>query len=157
MISGCMDMALMELPALAIMALMPPSVFFWRSSISFFMTFMLPTMLFRPAVTDPKAASKEQISAFADYQKTLIKGLAPKLAADSSMAIELEFAKATYNAISQLQTAGLEVLPMTYVRLLDQLLGPVSIPFNGEPLKGLQIMGPLETRALDFKQVQYKT
>lgn len=110
-------------------------------------------LLFRPAVTDPKAASKEQISAFADYQKTLIKGLAPKLAADSSMAIELEFAKATYNAISQLQTAGLEVLPMTYVRLLDQLLGPVSIPFNGEPLKGLQIMGPLETRALDFKQV----
>lgn len=110
-------------------------------------------LLFRPAVTDPKVASKEQITAFADYQKTLVKGLAPKLADDSSMAIELEFAKAAYNAISQLQTAGLEVLPITYVRLLDQLLGPVSIPFNGEPLKGLQIMGPLETRALDFKQV----
>ncbi len=110
-------------------------------------------LLFRPAVTDPKAVSKEQVSAFADYQKALIKGLAPKLAEDSSMAIELEFAKAAYNAISQLQSAGLEVLPMTYVRLLDQLLGPVSIPFNGEPLKGLQIMGPLETRALDFSQV----
>ena len=110
-------------------------------------------LLFRPAVTDPKSASKEQISSFADYQKALIKGLAPKLAADSSMAIELEFAKAAYNAISQLQAAGLEVLPMTYVRLLDQLLGPVSIPFNGEPLKGLQIMGPLETRALDFNQI----
>lgn len=110
-------------------------------------------LLFRPAVTDPKVASKEQITAFADYQKTLVKGLAPKLADDSSMAIELEFAKAAYNAISQLQTAGLEVLPITYVRLLDQLLGPVSIPFNGEPLKGLQIMGPLETRALDFSQV----
>lgn len=110
-------------------------------------------LLFRPAVTDPKVASKEQITAFADYQKTLVKGLAPKLADDLSMAIELEFAKAAYNAISQLQTAGLEVLPITYVRLLDQLLGPVSIPFNGEPLKGLQIMGPLETRALDFSQV----
>ena len=110
-------------------------------------------MLFKPAVTDPKVASKEQTSAFADYQKALIKGLAPKLASDSAMAIELEFAKATYNAICQLQAAGLEVLPMTYVRLLDQLLGPVSIPFNGEPLKGLQIMGPLETRALDFRQI----
>ncbi len=110
-------------------------------------------LLFRPVVTDPKSASKEQISAFADYQKALVKGLAPKLAEDSSMAIELEFAKAAYNAISQLQTAGLEVLPMTYVRLLDQLLGPVSVPFNGEPLKGLQVMGPLETRALDFSQV----
>ncbi len=110
-------------------------------------------LLFKPAVTDPKVASKEQTSAFADYQKALIKGLAPKLSSDSAMAIELEFAKATYNAICQLQAAGLEVLPMTYVRLLDQLLGPVSIPFNGEPLKGLQIMGPLETRALDFNQV----
>ena len=110
-------------------------------------------LLFKPAVTDPKEASKKQTAAFADYQKALIKGLAPKLASDSALAIELEFAKAAYNAICQLQAAGLEVLPMTYVRLLDQLLGPVSIPFNGEPLKGLQIMGPLETRALDFNQV----
>ena len=110
-------------------------------------------LLFRPAVTDPKSASVEQISAFADYQKSLIKGIAPKLAEDQSMAVELEFAKAAFNAVSQLQAAGLGILPMTYVRLLNQLLAPVSIPFNGEPLKGLQIMGPLETRALDFEQV----
>lgn len=110
-------------------------------------------ILFQPAVTDPKLASAGQIDAFSEYLKTLIKGLAPALASDSSLAIELEFAKAVYNAVSRLQSAGLEVLPMTYVRLLDQLLGPVSIPFNGEPLKGLQIMGPLETRALDFRQV----
>ena len=110
-------------------------------------------LLFRPAVTDPKSASNEQISAFADYQKTLIKGLAPKLAADPAMAVELEFAKAAYNAVSQLQASRLEILPVTYIRLLDQLLGPVSVPFNGEPLKGLQIMGPLETRALDFEQL----
>lgn len=110
-------------------------------------------LVFRPAVTDSKSASREQIEALSAYQKSLIKGLAPKLAADSTLAIELEFAKAAYNAVGQLQAAALEVLPMTYVRLLDQLLGPVSIPFNGEPLKGLQIMGPLETRALDFEQV----
>jgi hypothetical protein len=42
---------------------------------------------------------------------------------------------------------------MTYLRLLGQLLSSVSVPFRGEPLKGLQIMGPLETRALDFKDL----
>ncbi len=52
-----------------------------------------------------------------------------------------------------LQEKRLEVLPVTFVRLLAQLLGPVSVPFRGEPLKGLQIMGPLETRALDFRNL----
>ena len=69
------------------------------------------------------------------------------------MAIELEFAKKAYNAINQLGLKSLEVLPSTFSRLLDQLLAPMSVPFNGEPLKGLQIMGPLETRALDFKHL----
>ena len=38
----------------------------------------------------------------------------------------------------------------SYARLLDQSFQSVSIPFKGEPLAGLQIMGILETRALDF-------
>ena len=34
-----------------------------------------------------------------------------------------------------------------------QLIGKESIPFRGEPLKGLQLMGLLETRTLDFKKL----
>ena len=34
-----------------------------------------------------------------------------------------------------------------------QLIGKESIPFTGEPLKGLQLMGLLETRTLDFKKL----
>lgn len=37
--------------------------------------------------------------------------------------------------------------------LLNQLSQSLSIPFYGEPLEGLQIMGLLETRGLDFKRV----
>jgi len=41
----------------------------------------------------------------------------------------------------------------TYIRILDRLLRMQSVPFSGEPLSGLQIMGILETRALDFRNL----
>ncbi len=41
----------------------------------------------------------------------------------------------------------------TYWKVLKSVLQKISIPFTGEPLKGLQIMGLLETRALDFENV----
>lgn len=40
-----------------------------------------------------------------------------------------------------------------FLRLLRKLLSTVKIPFHGEPVKGLQIMGVLETRTLDFKNL----
>lgn len=41
----------------------------------------------------------------------------------------------------------------TYMRILDRMLRIQSVPFSGEPLSGVQIMGILETRALDFKNL----
>jgi hypothetical protein len=41
----------------------------------------------------------------------------------------------------------------TYMRILDRMLRMQSVPFSGEPLTGIQIMGILETRALDFKNL----
>ncbi|MBT1704126.1 PD-(D/E)XK nuclease family protein [Chryseosolibacter indicus] len=40
-----------------------------------------------------------------------------------------------------------------FLRLFRQLVRAVKIPFSGEPLRGLQVMGVLETRNLDFKNV----
>lgn len=37
--------------------------------------------------------------------------------------------------------------------LIDRLTASAIVPFTGQPLKGLQIMGLLETRSLDFKNV----
>lgn len=41
----------------------------------------------------------------------------------------------------------------TFKRLLDRLLIASTIPFHGEPAMGMQIMGVLETRNLDFKNL----
>ncbi|MDR1729522.1 MAG: PD-(D/E)XK nuclease family protein [Prevotellaceae bacterium] len=41
----------------------------------------------------------------------------------------------------------------TLTKLLKNMLASVTIPFSGEPVKGMQVMGFLETRNLDFKNV----
>ncbi len=41
----------------------------------------------------------------------------------------------------------------TLRRLLTRMLSTVSIPFSGEPAMGMQIMGILETRNLDFRNI----
>jgi RecB family exonuclease len=41
----------------------------------------------------------------------------------------------------------------SFLRFFRQYVRTVRIPFSGEPLQGLQVMGMLETRNLDFKNV----
>lgn len=47
----------------------------------------------------------------------------------------------------------LSVSDITMRRLLRSVLAAVNIPFHGEPASGLQIMGVLETRCLDFSHL----
>lgn len=47
----------------------------------------------------------------------------------------------------------LTVNAKTLLRFINQLMGSSSIPFHGEPVIGLQVMGVLETRCLDFKHL----
>ncbi len=41
----------------------------------------------------------------------------------------------------------------TCIRLLDRVFRKMIVPFSGEPLRGIQVMGVLETRALEFKNI----
>ncbi|WP_439489933.1 PD-(D/E)XK nuclease family protein [Algoriphagus sp.] len=52
--------------------------------------------------------------------------------------------------------AGQDILSINrefFIRLFRQVFREVKLPFEGEPLQGLQIMGVLESRNLDFKRV----
>ena len=70
--------------------------------------------------------------------------------------VEKEFLSRYCEAVQRLAALNLDtsaMAPATWYKLLDQYVALLSIPYRGEPLGGLQIMGPLETRALDFKNI----
>lgn len=113
----------------------------------------LLSAIFKPVVVTPSDNSPEQISDIIRYEQQLILALVPAIKNNENMALELDFAKQYYEALDSLAEYHLSVKPATFFRLLNQIVTMDTVPFKGEPLKGLQIMGPLETRAVDFENV----
>ncbi|MDR0743001.1 MAG: PD-(D/E)XK nuclease family protein [Tannerella sp.] len=72
----------------------------------------------------------------------------------SSTALEQEFIFHYYTTVNRMhemiRKTKTEMSSDTYFRLLKQMTDFIKIPFHGEPLSGLQVMGVLETRVLDF-------
>ncbi|MDE5997343.1 MAG: PD-(D/E)XK nuclease family protein, partial [Muribaculaceae bacterium] len=48
---------------------------------------------------------------------------------------------------------GIEMQWRTFLSLSDRLISSETVTFEGQPLRGLQVMGMLETRALDFDRI----
>lgn len=86
----------------------------------------------------------------------LIEALRPSLAA-SRQNVELEYLHHFHSLFSQLEALGREYPFLSDVgglySLYQQLLQEAQIDFQGEPLQGLQVMGMLESRNLDFETV----
>lgn len=59
----------------------------------------------------------------------------------------------TSNFRAMIEEGILNLRTMTLVRLMQRVMKQASIPFHGEPAIGLQIMGVLETRNLDFRHI----
>lgn len=76
---------------------------------------------------------------------------------DTGLSLQKEYIYHVYLAVSRLRDLisqeDIPIQPDTYRKLLRKIIRNMIIPFSGEPLKGLQLMGVLEARALDFENL----
>ena len=107
------------------------------------------------------------IDGFSTYLISILEELNRILGVDSeddvddkpvrSNELEQEFIFHYYTTINRLRdviiSSGVEMRVDTFFRLLKRVADGITIPFHGEPLSGLQIMGVLETRSLDFDRI----
>ncbi|WP_083321975.1 PD-(D/E)XK nuclease family protein [Hymenobacter lapidarius] len=77
--------------------------------------------------------------------------------ADKQSGIEAEYLYLFYTLIKQLDSAfdcrEQRLSVRSFRRFLYEQMGRTRLPFSGEPLADVQVMGLLETRALDFDHV----
>lgn len=71
--------------------------------------------------------------------------------------LDKEFIYHHFKAINRingiLQTKEIAIDDTTWLRIYNKITQRISVPFAGEPLQGVQVMGIMETRALDFKNL----
>lgn len=104
----------------------------------------------------------EKVENYSRYFLDVLGGIYQKLkGAETDNKMLLEIIYSIYQAIEKLESVvknviveqKQEISEAVYFRLFSQYLGKVSVAFEGEPLSGVQVMGILETRCLDFKNL----
>ena len=121
----------------------------------------LPPEISKVNITTGYPLSQTAIASIVLQQSTLktpeLAEIVKSSAQDQTDPLEIESHFQMYTLLIRLQelidSGDLQVTSQTLQRLLTQLVNTTTIPFHGEPLEGLQIMGVLETRNLDFKHV----
>ncbi len=94
-----------------------------------------------------------EVTDMSDY----LKAITLELASKSEDEVEQEFFYHFFTLLNQMygftQQHQLQLPKAAYQKIFRQLVRSERLPFEGEPLLGLQVMGILETRNLDFENV----
>lgn len=97
------------------------------------------------------------VDAFIEYLKRIFKDIVESMKGDIHFSPEIEYIYKFYTSLQRIEDMLSEqhiALGLTtFWNLLREIIESTAVPFLGEPLKGLQIMGLLETRTLDFTRV----
>ena len=95
-----------------------------------------------------------ETSEFIAYFSTITQLLSEHTYSDANRQLDAEYFAHYQAAINRLEEnlkqTHVSLSTDTFFKLLKQLTSNITIAFKGEPLQGLQLMGTLETRALDF-------
>lgn len=116
-------------------------------------------VIFRPVVMPDgtrvslTTASQQQNIEMARYLKSVIETVSAHLDESDTHRVEAEFCSRYAESVDSLTAISFPVMPLTWLRTLDGLIRDESVPFEGDALEGLQVMGMLETRALDYRNV----
>jgi hypothetical protein len=80
-----------------------------------------------------------------------------KNSTETEIKMRNEFLYRTMLALNRLEsilaTTDIQISVAIWSRLIEKIIKAITIPFSGEPLSGIQIMGILETRTLDFSNI----
>ncbi len=106
-------------------------------------------------------AAVEYLHNLITFVDRLLAAMPPITAADDddtpTLTVQAAFLVHYRQALEQIAQSfgqyGLNVTDDTFFYLIDRLVASVSLPFEGDPLQGLQVMGLLETRCLDFENM----
>lgn len=124
---------------------------------------LYPSVEWLQAATDPLLqlifSPCSDTPAILAYIKQVLLLISNQLATEDgrNMPFEPSFVLQYYKVLQRIEdllnTYGWGISKDIVYKLLQQIVGLQKLPFSGEPVRGIQVMGLLETRLLDFKRL----